>query len=291
MKQTSHPSSERGAALVVTLIVCVVLAMVVVALMQNTTLDRSTAQAIANNYRAQLAAESGLAQAMWAMSAAIGTNPSTARNFIVSETNPSASQSPVLLMGTNEATIPENMVPMISGDISGYLTNRTQAALSAILAQRSTPDPAINVDMNMGSLAAIQPSNTITAGSATNWWRAPWVMLTNVVSSQDGVRTNLVRYAFIAVDEQARLNPFFHQGLAGAVRTNYGRSASEIRVDSTNAPVVTNAAKVAAISNAGRSAIVTSDTLATCSVMLTGQTSIWCRSTPLSTKILSRPDT
>lgn len=55
---------ERGAALVVTLIVCTVLAMVVVALMQNTGLDRASSRSIANQYRAQLAAESGLAEAM-----------------------------------------------------------------------------------------------------------------------------------------------------------------------------------------------------------------------------------
>ena len=55
---------EHGAALVVTLIVCTVLAMVVVALMQNTGLDRASSRSIANQYRAQLAAESGLAEAM-----------------------------------------------------------------------------------------------------------------------------------------------------------------------------------------------------------------------------------
>lgn len=55
---------ERGAALVVTLIVCTVLAMVVVALMQNTGLDRASARSITNQYQAKLAAESGLAEAM-----------------------------------------------------------------------------------------------------------------------------------------------------------------------------------------------------------------------------------
>lgn len=55
---------EAGAALVVTLIVCAVLAMVVVALMQNTGLDRASSRSISNQYRAKLAAESGLAEAM-----------------------------------------------------------------------------------------------------------------------------------------------------------------------------------------------------------------------------------
>jgi hypothetical protein len=67
----SAHNREQGAALVVTLIVCTVLAMVVVALMQNTTLDRASAASVGNQYRAQLAAEAGLADAMAQMSRAI----------------------------------------------------------------------------------------------------------------------------------------------------------------------------------------------------------------------------
>jgi hypothetical protein len=57
-------SSEHGAALVVTLIVLVVLAVVAVAFMQNTGLDRAGSRSAANVYRARLAAEAGLAEAM-----------------------------------------------------------------------------------------------------------------------------------------------------------------------------------------------------------------------------------
>jgi len=57
-------SGDHGAALVVTLIVCTVLATVVVAMMQNTTLDRASSAAIANQYRAQLAAEAGVQSAL-----------------------------------------------------------------------------------------------------------------------------------------------------------------------------------------------------------------------------------
>ena len=55
---------QRGAALVVTLIVLVVLAAIAVAFMQNTGLDRAGSRSAANVYRARLAAESGLAEAM-----------------------------------------------------------------------------------------------------------------------------------------------------------------------------------------------------------------------------------
>lgn len=59
---------EHGAALVVTLIVCTVLAMVVVAMMQNTTLDRASSAGVANQYRARLAADAGLAFAAASLS-------------------------------------------------------------------------------------------------------------------------------------------------------------------------------------------------------------------------------
>jgi len=65
--KTNNPVNscrESGAALVVTLIVIVVLAAVAVAFIQNTGLDRAGSRSLANVYRAQLAAEAGLAEAM-----------------------------------------------------------------------------------------------------------------------------------------------------------------------------------------------------------------------------------
>jgi len=76
-----HFHRNRGAALVVMLIVMVVLAMVAVAFMQNTGLDRSGARSSVNAYRAKLAAESGLAEAMASLSAASAND-----DFIVLKT-------------------------------------------------------------------------------------------------------------------------------------------------------------------------------------------------------------
>jgi hypothetical protein len=64
MKHRVRQSGKQGAALVVTLIVVVALATVLVAFMQNTTMERSSSRSGANYYRAELAAESGLAEAM-----------------------------------------------------------------------------------------------------------------------------------------------------------------------------------------------------------------------------------
>jgi len=58
------PSSSGGVALVTTVIVIAVLAVVAVAFMQSTSTDRLSSRTVANYYKAQLAAEAGLADAM-----------------------------------------------------------------------------------------------------------------------------------------------------------------------------------------------------------------------------------
>ena len=56
-------SRERGVALVTTVIVVAVLAVVAVAFMQSTTTDRLSSRSVANYTRAKLAAEGGAAAA------------------------------------------------------------------------------------------------------------------------------------------------------------------------------------------------------------------------------------
>jgi len=67
---TARRSREQGVALVTTIIVVAVLAVVAVAFMQSTTVDRLSSRSVANYTRARLAADAGLAMA----SAAIATN-------------------------------------------------------------------------------------------------------------------------------------------------------------------------------------------------------------------------
>ena len=59
----AHHPRERGVALVTTVIVVAVLAVVAVAFMQSTTTDRLSSRSVANYTRAKLAAEAGLAVA------------------------------------------------------------------------------------------------------------------------------------------------------------------------------------------------------------------------------------
>lgn len=243
---------QDGAALVVTLIVCTVLAMVVVAMMQTTSSDRASSRSIANQYRAQLAAESGLADAMGLLQTAISNN----RAFIVSETNHSVDHSPVLLIGSNDATIVTNMFPLMSGPLAEYRTNRGNPdSLKAYLDKRLSTNRLDTVDVNMGSTRLIQDTNS------SSWYSAPWNYATNVAASGASLVTNVFRYAFLVLDEQARLNPLLHRGFGTTARTNFGQTAEEIRVDTEGAPIVAGASAIQSILQASNQ-IVTPQTIA-----------------------------
>jgi Tfp pilus assembly protein PilX len=243
---------SEGAALVVTLIVMVVLAVVAVAFMQNTSLDRSSARSVANVYRAKLAADSGLAEAMGLLQVAISNN----RAFIVTETNHSADRSPVLLVGSNDATITTNLFPILSGSLDEYLSNRDSLdSLKTYLDKRLSTNPMDTVDLNMGSLRFIQATHS------PDWYRAPWTYVTNVSSSGGSLVTNVFRYAFLVLDEQARLNPLLHRGFEATARTNFGRTAQEVRVDTDGARIVADENAIESILQASNQ-ITTPQTLA-----------------------------
>jgi type II secretory pathway component PulK len=245
-----HPSKhESGVALVTTVIVIAVLAVVAVAFMQSTTSDRFSSRSVVNYARAKLAAEAGLGVAQFLINTSVGSD----RSFIVAETNHSPDYSPILLIGTNDASIATNMVPLMSGPVFDYLANGRN--LEQFLASRASADPTQTVDLNLGAWQVIQNTN------AADWYRAPWVYVTNVTTLGSSPATNLFRYAFLVLDEQARLNPLLHRGLEATARTNLGRNAEEIRLDSEAAPIVADEAEVSRIQDAAGN-ILTPQTLA-----------------------------
>jgi Tfp pilus assembly protein FimT len=69
------PRAQQGVALVTTVIVVAVLAVVAVAFMQSTTVDRLSARSVANYYRAKLAADAGAAVAESMLADLVGRYP------------------------------------------------------------------------------------------------------------------------------------------------------------------------------------------------------------------------
>jgi len=199
MKSTAHTSDrERGAALVVTLIVCVVLSTVVVALIQSTTRDRYSSASVANYYRAQLAAESGLAAASALLDSQMAND-----HFIV-VANTSTRQ---LFVGTASNQTPQGTVAYrpafcFSTSLSNVVavatnTNSVNTVRTATLPGYSVPTPWTNFTItNMASGATVSSPNVA------------WIYLTNVVTNAAGaaiVQTN-ARFTFWIEDLGGKLD-------------------------------------------------------------------------------------
>jgi len=74
MNSSIAKGSQQGVALVTTVIVVAVMAVVAVAFLQSTSTDRLSSRTVANHYRARLAAEAGLAGALAQIQNALGGN-------------------------------------------------------------------------------------------------------------------------------------------------------------------------------------------------------------------------
>jgi len=133
--KTPRPA-EQGVALITTMIVVAVLAVVAVAFMQSTTSDRFSSRSVVNYSRAKLAAEAGVAMA----SAILATNTTNDTFIVVANTNNqlfvgngisnSANFSYVPLLSTL-INVSDSVVPIVTGSTpsaavsGGFQTNLT----------------------------------------------------------------------------------------------------------------------------------------------------------------------
>lgn len=237
-----HTSSQSGVALITTVIVVAVLAVVAVAFMQSTTVDRLSSRSVANYTRAKLAAEAGAAvsQAMlpdlirrypdsitvWQNiggGTVAGTNNEATVLYVRAQsanTNLGASpaafgpavtflaQPLVSRVGPNLFSINTNLLPLSSVVSSVPLVAGTSVNINATNASRTDPF--------VGSRSATNPGAPVTA--------AQWIYMTN---SQG--QTN-ARYAFWVEDESFKVDVnTVTNGARGA--TSLGLSPAEVRLD------------------------------------------------------------
>jgi PilX N-terminal len=233
---------EQGVALITTVIVVAVLAVVAVAMMQSTTVDRLSARSVANFTRAKLAAEAGAAvsQAMVADlirrypdsatvwqniggGAVAGTNNEATVLYVRAQsanTNLGASpaafgpavtllaQPLVSRVGVNPQSVNTNLLAL--GSVVSSVPVVAGTSVNINLTNSSRPDPFV------GSRSATNPGAPVTA--------AQWIYMTN---SQG--QTN-ARYAFWVEDESFKVNVnVATNGARGT--TSLGLSPAEIRLD------------------------------------------------------------
>lgn len=230
-----QPFRRKASSLVVTLLVIVVLSTIVVAFMQSMAIERLTAKSLKNIFQAELAAQAGYEAAVRQMEFAMGTNQA----FVNGLTNYATGYGPVVMIGRTNLTNAVQLMPLVSAtnSITNYSTPAWPPALTNYLVALTGTN---TTDINTRS-RFIQNTNN------TNFYRAAWVPLTN-----SSGQTN-ARYAYIVLDEHARLNPVIHNGMGvGATNTtNWYTGSWDIAltnaagsiltsIEATNAKALTN---------------------------------------------------
>lgn len=178
----TRPHHESGVALVTTVIVVAMLAVVAVALMQSTTADRASSRSVANYTRAQLAAEAGAG-----MAGALLASQMTNDHFIVV-----ANTNGQLFVGngSNQPAGSFAYTPVFSTVTS--ITSAVTPIISAVM-------PSTNVSGGTNLSITNLPGGLAVTSPAVSW-----VYLTES-NSITGVRTN-ARFAFWVEDLSGKVD-------------------------------------------------------------------------------------
>ena len=229
-------SAPKASSLITTLLVLVILSTIVVAFLQSMSAERNVAKSSKSRLQAEFAAEAGLEAALRQITLGIRENQA----YVVGQTNDAANFGPILVIGQRDLTNVAQLMPLMSGDLAslnGYPAAGSNAVASYINARTNTSATS-SVDMNVNH-------TLVEVTQDQNKYRAPWVYLTN----SDGTTNS--RYAYLVMDEWARLNPRFHgdTNLSRANPTNWfpGTSVLPLCTGGSNLLATNEAAAVRAI--------------------------------------------
>jgi hypothetical protein len=199
---------KTGSALVITLLGIVLLTIIVVSFMQTMSLALTTSKSYADVRRATFAAQAGLDTAIAQITLVTATNFA----FVTGVTNYPSANFPLTVIGQGNLTNFDQMMPLISGQISCLTNFGSPGSFSnnfyAYVSPRSDGNPADNIDVN-SAYTYSGANDVIQETSDANMYRAPWVVMTNNVA---GSPVSYTRYAYIVLDDSARLNPTLMTG-------------------------------------------------------------------------------
>ncbi|CAN5593511.1 hypothetical protein BH09VER1_BH09VER1_41330 [soil metagenome] len=233
---------RKASSLVTTLLVLVVLSTIVVAFLQSMSVERLTAKSLKNMQQAELAARAGFEAAQQQLLLVMSNNPA----FVTGLTNyPALSTNndyvAITLLGRGDLTNSNQIMPLVSLPIPSYATYTNSswgAALPTYYAVLTNSTNSVNLN---GTAHWIQ--NT----SNTNLYRGAWIALTNSAGK------SVARYAYIILDEQARLNPIINNGTGTGMTnsTNWYTGPADIQMTNALAQILTpaDATSVAALTN------------------------------------------
>lgn len=220
---------EKASSLVITLLVITVLTIIVVAFMQTMALERTTAKSYRDIEQARLAAEAGVSMAVTQLTLAVGTNQA----FVTGQTNFPNTNYALTVIGRTNLTNRTQLMPLVSGPTnllaSFALGSWSSNDFATYAGLRTNTNPSVSVDVNT-------PKNYIHVTNNSNLYRASWI--TNTVA-QNG-QTNYIRFAYVILDEHARLNPLLHTGRGTGLAnpTNWYSGPQDIQLTNASFPIL-----------------------------------------------------
>jgi Tfp pilus assembly protein PilE len=214
MKHPAHRKREHGVALVTTMIVVAVLAVVAVAFMQSTGTDRLSSRTAAGYAQARLAALAGASAAEAAVVRAITTYPDSAtvwQNIGGSATNEATvlyvrTQATNTNAGARPAQFGEDIrlmaLPLVSG---GNLV--PLAGIGSVLPYAA--GDANMVDINATNRSYTEPfigTRSVTNAPARPVTAARWVYVSRYPGPTNATNPHIARYAYWVEDESFKVN-------------------------------------------------------------------------------------
>jgi Tfp pilus assembly protein PilX len=200
-------TKNKASSLVVSLLVIVLLSIILVAFVQTMSLARANSKGYAEFRKATLAAEAGLDMALTQLLIATGTNAA----FVTGMMNYPDTNYPVTVIGARDLTDATQIMPLVSGptnQLVGFGQSGWEVNFASYASARTNRDATVGLDVNTAR-HFIQKTNN------ENLYRASWVVMTNTT----GATPSYTRFAYVVLDDTARVNPTLHTG-AGDGLTN-----------------------------------------------------------------------
>jgi len=261
MKSRPRRQEPQGAVLVTTLIVLTVLAVVAVAFMQSTSMDQLSSRSTSGSYRAQLAADAGVAVARGQLAQLITRYPDSVtvwQNIGGGPASGTNNEATVLYARSNVATPNTPARPAQFGAEVAFIgfplvssTNTDGVPVANLTNLPFAPTDPLMVNLNATN--ASQPEAFIGTRSMTNPGApiaaAQWIYIGRSPGPTNATNPAVARYAYWVEDESFKVNVNTATNGARGVSTNVG--PGDLRLDGS-----WQSASTAAVRNANAAAVV-----------------------------------
>ena len=247
MKKTQlrlvQSQQSGGSAIIAVLSLIGLLTILLVCLLQNVRIERSSSAASSAEEQAQLSAESGIASAEELLLIATSNRPAYLVGLPLAKDHAQEHEeqrheeiTPPLLLGASNLISSNQILPLFSFDLkqAASFPKLTNGTLGSLLEERSSSNPAVAVDLNDPSLVGTSLDTNSAKGANQPTPRSPGMIAAGGSypalwqSLHDSEGKVIGRYAFVMTDESARLNPALHLGNARTDPTNWDHGPCDL---------------------------------------------------------------